>query len=77
MMRDRSDDDVLPIGQDLLAEMLDVQRPSNMHALAPRKNWPSDHASASQATFHQLRAGRHARAAPPDEGVGRQDQGGV
>ena len=28
MMRDRSDDDALPIGQDLLAEMLGVQRPS-------------------------------------------------
>ena len=28
MMRDRSDDDALPITQDLLAEMLGVQRPS-------------------------------------------------
>ena len=34
MMRDRSDDDVMPIGQDLLAEMLDVQRPSITHAVA-------------------------------------------
>jgi CRP-like cAMP-binding protein len=28
MMHDRSDDDILPIGQDLLADMLGVQRPS-------------------------------------------------
>jgi CRP-like cAMP-binding protein len=34
MMRDRSDDDVMPIGQDLLAEMLGVQRPSITHAVA-------------------------------------------
>jgi Mn-dependent DtxR family transcriptional regulator len=34
MMRDRSDDDVMPIGQDLLAEMLGVQRPSITHAIA-------------------------------------------
>jgi CRP-like cAMP-binding protein len=32
MMRDRSDDDVLPIGQDLLAEMLGVQRPTITNA---------------------------------------------
>jgi CRP-like cAMP-binding protein len=32
MMRDRSDDDVLPISQGLLAEMLGVQRPSISHA---------------------------------------------
>jgi CRP-like cAMP-binding protein len=32
MMRDRSDDDSLPITQDLLAEMLGVQRPSVTHA---------------------------------------------
>jgi CRP-like cAMP-binding protein len=34
MMRDRSDDDVMPIGQSLLAEMLGVQRPSITHAIA-------------------------------------------
>ena len=34
MMRDRSDDDVMPIGQGLLAEMLGVQRPSITHAIA-------------------------------------------
>ena len=32
MMRDRSDDDALPITQDMLAEMLGVQRPSITHA---------------------------------------------
>jgi Mn-dependent DtxR family transcriptional regulator len=32
MMRDRSDEDVLPISQDLLAEMLGVQRPSVTNA---------------------------------------------
>jgi CRP-like cAMP-binding protein len=32
MMRDRSDDDALPITQDLLAEMLGVQRPSITNA---------------------------------------------
>jgi CRP-like cAMP-binding protein len=32
MMRDRSDDDTLPITQDLLAEMLGVQRPSITNA---------------------------------------------
>ena len=32
MMRDRSDDDALPITQDLLAEMLGVQRPTITHA---------------------------------------------
>jgi CRP-like cAMP-binding protein len=32
MMRDRSDDDVMPITQNLLAEMLGVQRPSVTHA---------------------------------------------
>src|ERR1700731_3500952 len=32
MMRDRGDDDVLPIGQNLLAEMLGVQRPSVTNA---------------------------------------------
>jgi DNA-binding transcriptional ArsR family regulator len=34
MMRDRSDDDFMPIGQNLLAEMLGVQRPSITHAIA-------------------------------------------
>jgi CRP-like cAMP-binding protein len=34
MMRDRSDDDVMPITQDLLAELLGVQRPSLTHAVA-------------------------------------------
>ena len=34
MMRDRSDDDVMAIGQSLLAEMLGVQRPSITHAIA-------------------------------------------
>jgi CRP-like cAMP-binding protein len=34
MMRDRCDDDVLPITQNLLAEMLGVQRPSVTHAIA-------------------------------------------
>ena len=34
MMRDRSDEDVMPVGQDLLAEMLGVQRPSITHAIA-------------------------------------------
>ena len=34
MMRDRSDEDIMPIGQDLLAEMLGVQRPSITHAIA-------------------------------------------
>jgi hypothetical protein len=34
MMRDRSDDDVMPIGQSLLAEMLGVQRPYITHAIA-------------------------------------------
>jgi len=34
MMRDRSDADVMPITQDLLAEMLGVQRPSLTHAVA-------------------------------------------
>src|SRR5437588_666915 len=33
MMRDRSDDDVLPITQDLLAEMLGVQRPTITNAV--------------------------------------------
>ena len=32
MMRDRTDDDALPITQDLLAEMLGVQRPSIANA---------------------------------------------
>src|SRR5207244_11144179 len=32
MMRDRSDEDELPITQDLLAEMLGVQRPTITHA---------------------------------------------
>ena len=32
MMRDRSDDDALPITQDLLAEMLGVQRPTITNA---------------------------------------------
>jgi Mn-dependent DtxR family transcriptional regulator len=32
MMRDRSDDDTLPITQDLLAEMLGVQRPTVTNA---------------------------------------------
>ena len=32
MMRDRSDDDVLPITQNLLAEMLGVQRPTVTNA---------------------------------------------
>jgi CRP-like cAMP-binding protein len=34
MMRDRSDADVMPITQDLLAELLGVQRPSVTHAVA-------------------------------------------
>src|SRR5215475_9852918 len=34
MMRDRSDADVMPITQDLLAELLGVQRPSLAHAVA-------------------------------------------
>jgi CRP-like cAMP-binding protein len=34
MMRDRNDDDVMPITQNLLAEMLGVQRPSISHAVA-------------------------------------------
>jgi CRP-like cAMP-binding protein len=34
MMRDRSDADVMPITQDLLAELLAVQRPSVTHAVA-------------------------------------------
>jgi CRP-like cAMP-binding protein len=34
MMRDRSDADVLPITQDLLAELLGVQRPSLTHVVA-------------------------------------------
>jgi CRP-like cAMP-binding protein len=34
MMRDRSDADVMPITQDLLAELLGVQRPSLTHAAA-------------------------------------------
>ena len=38
MMRDRSDDDVLPIGQDLLAEMLGVQRPSVTNAARELEN---------------------------------------
>jgi arylsulfatase A-like enzyme len=29
----------------------------------------------SEADLHQVRAGRHARAAPPDQGVGGEDQG--
>ena len=33
-MRDRSDDDVMPLTQDLLAELLGVQRPSLTHAVA-------------------------------------------
>jgi CRP-like cAMP-binding protein len=33
-MRDRSDADVMPITQDLLAELLGVQRPSVTHAVA-------------------------------------------
>jgi CRP-like cAMP-binding protein len=33
-MRDRSDDDVMPISQNLLAEMLGVQRPTITHAVA-------------------------------------------
>lgn len=33
MMRDRSDDDVLPVTQELLAEMLGVQRPTITNAL--------------------------------------------
>jgi hypothetical protein len=36
MMHDRSDDDILPIGQDLLADMLGVQRPS---ITTPPQNW--------------------------------------
>src|SRR5207244_9755603 len=32
MMRDRSDDDAMPITQNLLAEMLGVQRPTITHA---------------------------------------------
>ncbi len=31
--------------------------------------------AARQADLHQVRARRHARAAPPDQGVGRQDRG--
>ena len=34
MMRDRSDDDIMPITQNLLAEMLGVQRPTITHAVA-------------------------------------------
>jgi CRP-like cAMP-binding protein len=34
MMRDRSDADVMPITQDMLAELLGVQRPSLTHAVA-------------------------------------------
>ncbi|MGC2076876.1 MAG: Crp/Fnr family transcriptional regulator [Xanthobacteraceae bacterium] len=34
MMRDRSDDDVMPITQSLLAEMLGAQRPSITHVVA-------------------------------------------
>jgi CRP-like cAMP-binding protein len=34
MMRDRSDADMMPITQDLLAELLGVQRPSLTHAVA-------------------------------------------
>jgi CRP-like cAMP-binding protein len=34
MMRDRSDTDLMPITQDLLAELLGVQRPSLTHAVA-------------------------------------------
>jgi CRP-like cAMP-binding protein len=34
MMRDRNDGEVLPITQNLLAEMLGVQRPSVTHAIA-------------------------------------------
>ena len=34
MMRDRSDGDVMPITQELLAELLGVQRPSLTHAVA-------------------------------------------
>jgi hypothetical protein len=34
MMRDRSDDDALPITHSLLAEMLGVQRPTN-HEYGP------------------------------------------
>jgi Mn-dependent DtxR family transcriptional regulator len=33
-MRDRSDTDVMPLTQDLLAELLGVQRPSVTHAVA-------------------------------------------
>jgi CRP-like cAMP-binding protein len=33
MMRDRSDDDILPITQNLLAEMLGVQRPTITNAI--------------------------------------------
>jgi CRP-like cAMP-binding protein len=33
-MRERSDDDVMPLTQDLLAELLGVQRPSLTHAAA-------------------------------------------
>src|ERR1700722_11275334 len=34
MMRDRSDDDVMPITQNLLAEIMGVQRPTITHAVA-------------------------------------------
>src|SRR3979490_1527006 len=35
MMRDRSDEDALPITQNLLAEMLGVQRPTITNAIRP------------------------------------------
>jgi CRP-like cAMP-binding protein len=51
MMRDRSDDDDMPIGHSLLAEMLRVQRPSISHAARPwrRPAWSNAGGSRSRS----------------------------
>jgi CRP-like cAMP-binding protein len=51
MMRDRSDDDVLPITQNLLAEMLGVQRPTITNAIRPLQRAGLIECSRGQVTI--------------------------
>jgi CRP-like cAMP-binding protein len=51
MMRDRSDDDILPITQNLLAEMLGVQRPSITNATRLLERADSIECSRGQVTI--------------------------
>ena len=51
MMRDRSDDDILPITQNLLAEMLGVQRPTITNAIRDLERAGSIQSGRGQVTI--------------------------